>query len=68
VQGEVSICLTPEEPLPRFLAQVYSFNSPSMRTSTQEYMGSAVFDRGTTNGAKYYPVLGSLQVSSRGHH
>jgi hypothetical protein len=56
-QGLQSKCPTPEDPLPQFLAQVYAANHPEMRTNNREG-----FTNGTTSGARWYPVIGSMQV------
>ncbi len=57
-QGQVAWCPTPEDPLPRFLALAYALNHRGgMRRG---------FDNGTTQGAAWYPALGTLQVGGVG--
>jgi Zinc carboxypeptidase len=49
-------CPTHEDPLPIYLAQTYSALHPAMHLNSVEG-----FVNGTTNGARWYPVIGSLQ-------
>lgn len=49
------------DPLPRFLAHVYSLNHPTMATNNNPYQG---FSSGTVNGAAWYQVFGGMQVGA----
>ncbi len=54
-------CPTSMDPLPQFLARVYSLNHPVMATINNPYEG---FVDGTVNGAAWYQVFGGMQVGS----
>ncbi|KXZ54822.1 hypothetical protein GPECTOR_4g893 [Gonium pectorale] len=53
--GDVAYCPTADEPVPRLLAAAYAAANPGMTGS-----GSS-FVNGSTQGAAWYPVLGSMQ-------
>ncbi|GIL83211.1 hypothetical protein Vretifemale_12066 [Volvox reticuliferus] len=53
-------CESQESPLPNFLANVYAQNNPRMVISKMDPQGLGAFVNGTTQGANWYPSLGTL--------
>ncbi|GLI59945.1 hypothetical protein VaNZ11_001997 [Volvox africanus] len=53
-------CESRDDPLPNFLANIYAQNHPRMFFSKTDPQGLGTFINGTTQGANWYPALGTL--------
>ena len=59
-QGATSCCPSQEEPLPLLAASAYAAGNPAMAAND-----AFPFANGTVQGARWYTVLGSMQVRVR---